>query len=57
LANLKEHAKVNLKTLRDKNERKLRKLILEFNDLVKETYWYIQGHKILDLAKNSGHRD
>ena len=34
---------VDMKRLRDKNDRNLRKMILEFSDLVKETYWYKQG--------------
>ena len=36
---------VDMKQLRDKNDRKLRKMILEFSDFVKETYWYKQGTK------------
>ena len=29
-----------IKKLRDKNDRKLRRMVIDFSDLVKETYWY-----------------
>jgi len=30
----------DIKKLRDKNDRKLRRMVIDFSDLLKETYWY-----------------
>ena len=31
---------IDIKKLRDKNDRKLRRMVIDFSDLLKETYWY-----------------
>ena len=31
---------IEIKKLRDKNDRKLRRMVIDFSDLLKETYWY-----------------